>query len=168
MRKTILVLGLLAVGGAFCAAQAEAGKAADRNEAKGKPGVETVIKKSSAPKQTPAEEKKAFEQRRKLIKKLVKQYRKASDEQKPALKEQLSQVVSQSVDAGFAYVKARIAAERENLNNWEKKIQQDEQNIDQIKARRVEELLSGEAERKHKAAQKKWKKQMKKAEKALR
>lgn len=116
---------------------------------------------------TTAEQKKAFKARQKRIKKLVKQYRKASEAEKPAIKAQLSEVVSQSVDAGMAYVKARIAAERANLDNWEAKLQENEQNLAQIKARRVEDLLSGEAERRHKAAQKKWKKQMKEAEKKM-
>lgn len=126
-----------------------------------------VVQTQPAKKLTRAEQKKAFEARRKLVKKLVKQYRKASDEEKPAIKAQLAQVVSESVDANFAYVKERIAAERANLDNWEQKIQESEKDLDALKARRVEELLSGEAQRKHKAAQKEWKKQIKEAEKQI-
>ena len=64
------------------------------------------------------------------------------------------------MDAQLDYMKATIAAERANLDNWEKKIEADEQNLAQVKAQRVEDLLSGEAKRKYKAAKKAWKKQM--------
>ncbi len=114
-----------------------------------------------------ADPKKEFKVRQKKIKKLLKKYRKASNEEKIIIKEELYQVVSQSIDSSIIYVKNRIAAERANLDNWEAKLQADEKNLDQIKARRVEELISGEAERKHKAAQKKWKRQMKEAKKEL-
>ena len=157
MKKIILLLSLLSMTGISFAADQTAAAS-----------IPPAAKKAKSFKQTPAEEKKAFKNRQKRIKKLVKQYRKASQSEKPAIKAEIAEVVSQSVDAGVAYVKARIAAERVNLDNWEAKLQEDEKNLDQIKARRVEELLSGEAERKHKAAQKKWKKQMKEAEKELR
>ena len=42
----------------------------------------------------------------------------------------------------------------------EKKIQADEKDLAHVKAQRVEDLLSGEAEKKQKAARKAWRKQM--------
>lgn len=168
MKKFMCVLAALCLCGAAFAGE----KTSPRPEEKQAPAAQEQKKadkkqNQTAKKATPAEQKKAFEARRKQIKKLVKKYRKASEEEKPAIKEQLSQIVSESVDAGLAYVKARIAAERANLDNWENKLQEDEKNLAQIKAKRVEDLLSGEAKRKHKAAQKAWKKQMKEAEKQL-
>lgn len=106
-------------------------------------------------------EKSAFQARRKQIKELIKKYKKVPADQKPAVKAQLSQLVSQHVDAQLAYMKERIADERANLDNWEKKIAQDEQNLQAVKAQRVEDLLSGEAAKKQKAAKKAWKKQIK-------
>lgn len=117
---------------------------------------------------TPAEQKKQFKVRRKLIKKLVKAYRKAPEAEKPTIKAQLAEVVSEGVDAGLSYVKARIAAERANLDNWEAKVRAEEANLPAVKAQRVEDLLSGEAKRKHKAAKKAWKKQMKEAKRGMR
>lgn len=102
-----------------------------------------------------------FKARRKQIKELIKKYKKAPEAQKPAIKAELAQVVSVQVDAQMAYMKQRIADERANLDNWERKINEDEQNLAQVKAQRVEDLLSGEAAKKHKAAKKAWKKQMK-------
>ncbi len=102
-----------------------------------------------------------FKARRKQIKDLIKKYKKAPESQKPAIKTELSQVVSAQVDAQMVYMKQRIADERANLDNWERKINEDEQNLAQVKAQRVEDLLSGEAAKKHKAAKKAWKKQMK-------
>lgn len=118
----------------------------------------------NAPKtRTPAERKKQFKARRKLIKKLVRAYRKAPEAEKPAIKAQLAEVVSQGVDAGISYVKDRITAERANLDNWEAKVKAEEADLPAVKARRVEDLLSGEAQRKYKAAKKARKKQMKEA-----
>ncbi len=105
-------------------------------------------------------EQAQFKARRKQIKELIKKYKKAPESQKPAIKAELAQVVSQHVDAQMTYMKNRIAAERANLDNWEKKIEQDEQNLAQVKAQRVEDLLSGEAAKKQKAAKKAWKQQM--------
>ena len=101
-----------------------------------------------------------FKARRKQIKELIKKYKKAPEAQKPAIKAELAQVVSAQVDAQMVYMKQRIADERANLDNWERKINEDEQNLAQVKAQRVEDLLSGEAAKKHKAAKKAWKKQM--------
>ncbi len=106
-------------------------------------------------------EKSSFMARRKQIKQLIKKYKKAPASEKPAIKEELTQVVSVHMDAQLAYMKEHIAAERANLDNWEKKIQEDEKNLETVKAKRVEDLLSGEAKKKQKAAQKAWKKQMK-------
>lgn len=117
---------------------------------------------------TPAEQKKQFKARRKLIKKLVKAYRKAPEAEKPAIKAQLAEVVSQGVDAGLAYVKARIAAERANLDNWQAKVEAEEADLAAVKAQRVDDLLSGEAKRKYKAAKKAWKKQLQEAKQGMR
>ena len=106
-------------------------------------------------------EKSAFQARRKQIRQLLKKYKKASESEKPAIKAQLAQVVGEHVDAQLVYMKEHIAAERANLDNWEKKIQEDEKNLEAVKAKRVEDLLSGEAQKKQKAAKKAWKKQMK-------
>ena len=107
----------------------------------------------------------AFQTRRKQIKELIKKYKKAPESEKPAIKAELTQVVSQHVDAQMIYMKERIAAERANLDNWEKKIKEDEKNLEAVKAQRVEDLLSGEAAKKQKAAKKAWKKQMRQVKK---
>ncbi len=145
----------------------EAAPAAVCNLPKDAPAVTAGSAVQTQPTLTPAEQKKAFKARRKQIKKLVKAYRKASAEEKPAIKAQLEKLVSDSVDAGMVYVKNRIAAERANLDNWEAKVNADQANLQQVKAQRVEDLLSGEAERKHKAAKKAWKKQLKAAKKKM-
>lgn len=110
-------------------------------------------------------EKAQFKARRKQIKELIKKYNRAPESEKAAIKEELSQVVGQHVDAQMTYMKERIAAERANLDNWEKKIEQDEKNLEAVKAQRVEDLLSGEAKKKQKAAKKAWKKQMREVKK---
>ncbi len=130
--------------------------------------VSLVAPVSWAHKQEPKDGKTAavsttqddFKARRKQIKELIKKYKKAPEAQKPAVKAELAQVVSVQVDAQMVYMKQRIADERANLDNWERKINEDEQNLAQVKAQRVEDLLSGEAAKKHKAAKKAWKKQM--------
>ena len=106
-------------------------------------------------------EKNAFLARRKQIKELIKKYKKAPEAQKPVIKAELEKVVSVHVDAQMEYMKQRIAAERANLDNWEKKIATDEKNLVAVKAQRVEDLLSGAAKKKQKAAKKAWKKQIK-------
>ena len=108
-----------------------------------------------------ATQQNEFKARRHQIKELIKKYKKAPESDKPAIKAELAEVVSAQVDAQMDYMKERIAAERANLDNWEKKIAQDEKNLAQVKAQRVEDLLSGEAAKKQKAAKKAWKKQMK-------
>ena len=114
------------------------------------------------------EQRKAFKQRGKQIRRLVKQYRKAkSSEEKAAIKEQLAQLVSQATDAGNAWALARVAAEKENLIRWEQKLQEQQAHLDEIKARRVEELLSGEAEQRFKLARKRWKKELQDFKKSM-
>ena len=159
MKKIISILGLLCLMGVAFA------------------GEEPVLSLVPAPGATvdqPAktltrdEQKKAFKAHRKLIRKLVKAYHKATPQEQPAILAQLQDVVMQNTQAGFAYVKERIAAERANLASWEKKIQQDEANLAQISAKRVEALLSKDAKKEHKARRKAWKKQIKEARKKMR
>lgn len=171
MKKFLFPALVLCLSASLSAAQpeapaADAGKPAECSlpkEAAAVPAAKLV----PARQLTPAEEKKAFETRRKLINKLLKQYRKAPEAKKPAIKAKLAEAVSESVDAGMAYLEGRIAAERANLDNWEAKLKEDRKNLPELKARRVEDLISGEAKRKHKAAKKAWKKQMKEAKKQL-
>ena len=113
-----------------------------------------------------ASDKKAqFKARRKRVEQLIKKYKKAPKVQQPAIKEELSAVVSEQVDEQISYMKNRIADERANLDNWETKIKADEANLIQVKAKRVEDLLSGAAKQKQKAAKKAWKQQMRKLKK---
>ncbi|MBP5429321.1 MAG: hypothetical protein J6Y25_00305 [Elusimicrobiaceae bacterium] len=107
----------------------------------------------------------SFKARRKLVKQLIKKYKKAPEAEKPAIKAQLAQIVDQQVDAQIAYMKNRIEQERANLDHWEAKIQADEANLAEVKARRVEDLLSGEAKKKQQAAKKAWKAQMRRVKK---
>ena len=115
-----------------------------------------------------AEQRKAFKARRKLVAKLVKAYHKASPEEQPAILAQLQEVVTQGTQAGLAYMKERIAAERANLDSWEAKIQQDEANITALNEQRVAELLAKDAKKQYKARRKAWKKQLKEARKKMR
>lgn len=110
-----------------------------------------------------AAQRKAFKAQRKQLDKLVKQYKKASAEEKPAIKTQLEQTVSEWVDMGIAHVKTRIAEEKANLQRWEEKVQADEARLTQLKEERLNDLLSGEAKKKFKEARKQWKKQLKAA-----
>ena len=114
---------------------------------------------------TVSAEKNEFKARRKQIKELIKKYKKAPESKKAVIKAELTAVVSQHVDGQMKYMKERIAAERINLDNWEKKIKEDEKNLDAVKAQRVEDLLSGEAKKKQKVAKKAWKKQMREMKK---
>ncbi len=111
---------------------------------------------------TPEEQKERFDARNKEIRKLTKRYRKTkSEEEKAQIKERLAEIVSEATDEGIAWSKERIAATRADMDRWEKMIQDQEANLEQIKARRVDDILSGEAERRHKLAQKRWKQEMK-------
>lgn len=114
-----------------------------------------------------AEQRKLFKQRNKEIRRLTKQYRRASEEEKPSIKAQLAQLVSTATDEGLAWTKERIASEKANLDVWEQKLAQQEKNLEEIKARRVDEILSGEAERRYKLARKRWKKEMKAVRKSM-
>lgn len=114
-----------------------------------------------AEKPTWAQQRKEFKARRKQIDKLVRQYKKSPAAEQPAIKAQLEELVSQRVDDSFTYMQQRINEERARLNDWEKKIKADQANLSQIKAQRVEDLLTGAAKKKHKQAKKRWKKQLK-------
>lgn len=115
-----------------------------------------------------AERKKQFKMRRKQIHKLVKAYHKASPEEQPAIRAELTQLVGENTEAGLAYIKARLAAERANLDRWEAKIKQDEANIAQLNEKRVDELLAKDAKKKHKTRRKAWKEQLRQAKKSMR
>ena len=114
------------------------------------------------------EQKKMFKARQKQIRKLVKSYHKAAPKEQPAIRAQLAQLVEENTAAGLAYVKARLAAERANLDKWEAKIKQDEANATQINEKRVDELLAKDAKKKYKARRKAWKKQLRQAKKSMR
>ena len=108
------------------------------------------------------EQYERFKARNKEIKKLAKAYRKAKTEEKKAeIKARLTQIVSEATDESIAWSKERIASVRANLDQWEITLQEQEANLEQIKAQRVDDILSGEAERRHKLAQKRWKQEMK-------
>ena len=116
-----------------------------------------------------AQQRAQFKKRNKQVQQLTKKYRKAtSEEEKAAIKKQLSEIVSQSTDESIAWARALVAAEKANLAQWESKLQEREQNLDAIKARRVEEILSGEAEQRFKLAKKRWKKEIKDLKKSMR
>ena len=111
---------------------------------------------------TPEEQKERFDARNKEIRKLTKRYRKTkSEEEKVQIKIRLLEIVSQATDESLAWGKERIAATRADMDRWEEAIKEQETNLDAIKAQRVEDILSGEAERRHKLAQKRWKREMK-------
>ncbi len=119
----------------------------------------------SAQAATAATDKVAFQARRKQIKRLIKKYKKAPLAKQAAIKEELTGLVGEQVDAQLIYMKNRLGEERTKLNYWEAKIKADEENLPAVKAQRVEELLSGEAQKKQKAAKKAWKQQLKEAKK---
>ena len=153
MKKIFLVLLFSLIG--LCVKAAE-------NQAE-----QTPKDSASSAVMTQEQRDKVFKERNKEIRKLVKKYRKASAEQKPQIKARLSEIVSQATDESMAWSKARIAAERENLAQWEQKLQEQEENLPEVKARRVDEILSGEAERRHKLAKKRWKKELKDRKKRM-
>ncbi len=173
MKNAFLAVVLLGfTGGLF---------AQELKEADGAAPAECSLPADSAPKaQTPAEAapqavfesrrqaKKAFKKRRKQIRKLVKKYRKAPAQEKPAIKAQLYALVSEGMDKGLAGMKARLAQEQANLARWSKKLAQEEARWPEIKAQRVEDLLSGAAERKYKLARKAWKQEIRDARLKLR
>ena len=106
-------------------------------------------------------QKKEFKARRKQLDQLVKQYKKAPENEKAAVKDKVEKLVSTGVEDHLSYMKNYVAQQRERLDRWEAKIQADEQNLPQIKAQRVEDLLTGVAKEKHKQAKKRWKAQLK-------
>lgn len=115
-----------------------------------------------------AEQRAQFKKRNKQVRQLTKKYRKATSEnEKTEIKKQLAQIVSQSTDESIAWAHALVAAEKANLAQWESKLQEREQNLDTIKARRVDEILSGEAEQRFKLAKKRWKKEIKELKKSM-
>ena len=116
---------------------------------------------TSSARPTLAQQRKDFKARRKQINKLVRQYKKAPTAEQPAIKAQLSELVWQGMEERFAYMKQRIQEERARLDDWEKKIKAEEENILQVKAQHVEDLLTGAAREKHRQAKKRWKKQLK-------
>ncbi len=165
MKKFILAAGVL-----FFAANIFAQEVQPAEKTGPEAGPQTVkaAKLVPAPKNvqlqplTPQEQKERFDARNKEIRKLTKRYRKTkSEEEKVQIKERLSEIVSEATDEGIAWSKERIAATRADMDRWEKMIREQEANLEQIKARRVDDILSGEAERRHKLAQKRWKQEMK-------
>ncbi len=165
MKKFILAAGVL-----FFAANIFAQEVQPAEKTGPEAGPQTVkaAKLVPAPKNvqlqplTPQEQKERFDARNKEIRKLTKRYRKTkSEEEKVRIKERLSEIVSEATDEGIAWSKERIAATRADMDRWEKMIREQEANLEQIKARRVDDILSGEAERRHKLAQKRWKQEMK-------
>lgn len=112
--------------------------------------------------------KQYFKKRRKEMKKLLKKYKKAVNEaDKQQVREEIYKFVSEGMDTGIKFIRERIALEKENLNAWEKKIAHTPEELEHIKQQRVEELLSGEAQKKFKSAKKRWKKQIKEAKKQM-
>lgn len=114
-----------------------------------------------------AQQRKIFKQRNKAIRRLAKQYRKASAEEKPAIKAQLAQIVSDATDESMAWAQQRLAEEKNNLARWEQTLQQRQAHLDEVKAKRVDDILSGEAQRRYQLARKRWKAEMKDAKKFM-
>ena len=130
-------------------------------------GVYAQEKKMISPLPTvTAAQKKEFKARRKQLNQLVKQYKKASEKEKTAVKDEVEKIVSAGVEDHLSYMKSYVAQQRERLDRWEAKIREDEQKLSQIKAQRVEDLLTGAAKERHKQAKKRWKAQLK-AQKAF-
>lgn len=169
MKKTVICMALVLSSVAFAEglktdSLAEAGQPAACNP----PQAAAAPVKAAPVFRTEKEAKKAFKARRKLIKKLVKEYRRAPEAEKPAVKERLAAVVSEGMDLGLARAKAYIADQRANLERWSAKLAEEEKDFSAAKARRVDDLISGEAERKYKQAQKEWKKQIKSVKRRMR
>lgn len=117
--------------------------------------------------QTLTQQRSTFKNRRKEINNLLREYKKSSAEKQQAIKARLEDLVSQGVDDSLVYMKQRLAEERTRLDNWEKKIKADEANLAEVKAQRVEDLLTGAAKKKHRQAKKAWKKQLREQRKNL-
>ena len=160
MKKTILTVAL---GLFVCPVWGQEDVSAQQNVTK--ETASALAPAAAEPKKpvlTQEELRERFEKRNKEIKKLAKAYRKAKSEEKKAdIKARLAEIVSEATDESMAWSKERIASVRANLDQWEITLQQQQANLEQIKAQRVEDILSGEAERRHKLAQKRWKQEMK-------
>ena len=167
MKKYLLMVFPL-FWGIVCVAQDELKTKEASSQSKAQQKQEAQTEKVLPVFESEKEAKKAFKQRRKQINKLVKRYRKASTEEKPAIKEELYQIVSESMDLGLSSMKTRIAQQKANLAHWESKLAESEAQWDDLKAQRVEDLLSGAAERKYKLAQKAWKQEMKDQKRLMR
>lgn len=170
--KKILMLFLLAAAAAPAYARAEgfveAAQPAECNLPKEAAAVPAAKLQPARPVvHTEKEAKKAFKARRRQIKKLVKKYRKASEAEKPAVKAELETLVSQGMDLGLQRAKAYISAQRANLDRLAEKLAEEEKDWPAAKAKRVDDILSGEAERKYKEAWKNWKTQMKAAKREM-
>lgn len=155
MKKLLLFLLIL---GMVSAVKAEEAK---QQDLQGPIVKEQVQISKKLAQMTEKERRKLYKNRNKEVKKLVKRYHKASAEQKPLIKAQLTQIISSATDESIAWSKQRIVMEKTNLERWENKIKKQEENLAEVKARRVDEILSGEAERRHKLAKKRWKQEMK-------
>lgn len=168
MKKIAFVFLLAATCGLAYAQQGPAEPEGECNLPKEAAVAPAPVPVQPKPALSPKEQQKRFEKRNKEIKKLAKQYRKAkSDDKKAEIKARLLEIVSQATDESIVWSKERIAAVRANLDQWEKTIQEQEKNLDQVKAKRVDDILSGEAERRYKLAQKRWKQEMKDRKKQM-
>lgn len=165
MKKFILAAGVL-----FFAANIFAQEVQPAEKTGPEAGPQTVkaAECRSAEKTEPAQElapkqqRDLFKARNKEIRKLTKRYRKTkSEEEKAQIKARLYEIVSAATDEGLAWGKKHIASVRANMDRWEEVIKEQEANLDEVKAQRVDNILSGEAERRHKLAQKRWKQEMK-------
>ncbi len=163
------LLSLLVLGWLACGVQAQTLKETEPEATCNLPKeTQTVAQPQTEKTALPQDTYKRFQARNEQIRKLTKQYRKAKTaEKKTQIKAQLLQIVSEATDEGLVWSKERIAAERANLNRWEEKIKEQETHLDEVKAQRVEDILSGEAERRHKLAQQRWKKEIKDRKKLM-
>lgn len=164
------LLSLLVLGWLACGVQAQALKETEPEAPCNLPKeTQSAVAQPQTEKTAlPQDTYKRFRARNKQIRKLTRQYRKAKTAEKKAqIKAQLLQIVSEATDEGLVWSKERIAAERANLNRWEEKIKEQETHLDEVKAQRVEDILSGEAERRHKLAQQRWKREIRDSKKLM-
>lgn len=149
MEKILILSALLCFGGTVFAAEAVQVKAESKND--------LTLQQPLSDK----ERQKIFKARGKKMRKLAKKYRKATAEQKMVIKAELTAIVSEAVDAGVAFSKRRIADTKANLALWEAKLKEQEADLDAVKAKRVDDILSGEAQRRYDLAKKRWKQEIK-------
>lgn len=159
--KKIAFLGVVLLGGVLCAQAQEQEAPAGAECNLPKEAAQVKPEAAAVPVLSQKEQYKRFKARNKQIRKLKKAYHKASAEQKPVIKQQLFELVSQATDESRAWAGARIASERAALDRWEQHMQEQGKDLLSLKAQRVDDILSGEAERRHKLAQKRWKAEMK-------